>query len=409
MLNSLLLIAAILLGHFGWWLACYNRLNALAIPRRTIKRIERVLVLLSVLLPWCFVFLDRAEFSWSKLFHDAPELLLSGRVPVLSAWSALSLISLAMLGPEWLESRLWLFPPKNLRDEKTTRFRTSDVLAEPVTVNRLSKLCNRLPGNEITHLTLTEKTIALEMHRARSWSRVRIGHLSDLHFTGQLSRDFYRFALDKLSAAEPDIIVLTGDIIDKDHCLPWIGELLHGLQAPMGKFFLIGNHEQRVSHVSDVIERMIAANWFDLGTSSAVVDPVLPGQPRIRLFGNELPWYRRNSEVPAVQTHSQEVSSGEAAGELLLGAAHTPDQFPWARRLRLDLLLAGHTHGGQVRFPLIGPIVAPSRQGSRFASGVFRLPPTVMHVSRGLAGCHPLRWRCPPEVAVLDIVTDSRD
>ncbi len=64
-------------------------------------------------------------------------------------------------------------------------------------------------------------------------------------------------------------------------------------------------------------------------------------------------------------------------------------------------MLAGHTHGGQIRFPRIGPILAPSRYGVRFASGVFHLPPMVMHVSRGLSGLQPLRFNCPPELARL--------
>ena len=84
---------------------------------------------------------------------------------------------------------------------------------------------------------------------------------------------------------------------------------------------------------------------------------------------------------------------------------HTPDRIGWARRHRLDLLLCGHTHGGQARFPGIGPVVAPSLYGSKFASGVFWAPPTLMHVSRGLAGTHTIRLRCPPEVTLLTLLS----
>jgi predicted MPP superfamily phosphohydrolase len=73
----------------------------------------------------------------------------------------------------------------------------------------------------------------------------------------------------------------------------------------------------------------------------------------------------------------------------------------------VDLLLAGHTHGGQIRFPIIGPIVAPSWYGSQFASGVFYRQPTLMHVSRGLAGVHPLRYRCQPEIALLELYSTN--
>ena len=66
-------------------------------------------------------------------------------------------------------------------------------------------------------------------------------------------------------------------------------------------------------------------------------------------------------------------------------------------------MLAGHTHGGQVRLPWIGAIVAPSRHGVRYASGTFFEPPTVMHVSRGLSAEKPLRWNCAPELTKLTL------
>ena len=64
-------------------------------------------------------------------------------------------------------------------------------------------------------------------------------------------------------------------------------------------------------------------------------------------------------------------------------------------------MLAGHTHGGQIRFPFIGPIVAPSWWGVRHACGTFHAPPTVMHVSRGISAKTPLRMNCPPELGCL--------
>jgi predicted MPP superfamily phosphohydrolase len=61
-------------------------------------------------------------------------------------------------------------------------------------------------------------------------------------------------------------------------------------------------------------------------------------------------------------------------------------------------VLAGHVHGGQIRFPLIGATFVPSRFSRRYDCGTFYEAPTLMHVSRGLAGQHPLRIRCRPEV-----------
>ena len=85
----------------------------------------------------------------------------------------------------------------------------------------------------------------------------------------------------------------------------------------------------------------------------------------------------------------------EPESDFFLLVSHTPDHFHWAVRQEYDLVLSGHTHGGQVRFPLIGPVFAPSLHGTRYTSGTFARGSTVLHVSRGVSGIHPLRWLCP--------------
>jgi predicted MPP superfamily phosphohydrolase len=67
----------------------------------------------------------------------------------------------------------------------------------------------------------------------------------------------------------------------------------------------------------------------------------------------------------------------------------------------VDLMLSGHVHGGQIRLPWVGSVLVPSRHGRRYDCGTFEEPPTVLHVSRGLSGQHPLRYGCMPEVTRL--------
>jgi predicted MPP superfamily phosphohydrolase len=74
----------------------------------------------------------------------------------------------------------------------------------------------------------------------------------------------------------------------------------------------------------------------------------------------------------------------------------------------VDLALAGHTHGGQVQLPILGVVASPSLHGTRYACGVFRRGNTVMHVSRGLGGETPFRWRCPPEIALLELTAAGK-
>src|SRR5262249_5702051 len=110
-------------------------------------------------------------------------------------------------------------------------------------------------------------------------------------------------------------------------------------------------------------------------------------------------------ELPDHMT-ADRASAGEQErhGPLLkILLAHTPDQITWARRLGFDLMLAGHTHGGQIRFPLIGPVVCPSWHGTRYSAGFYDEPPTLLHTSRGTASLMPLRWNCRPEITKLTL------
>jgi predicted MPP superfamily phosphohydrolase len=117
---------------------------------------------------------------------------------------------------------------------------------------------------------------------------------------------------------------------------------------------------------------------------------------RVLLAGNEWPWFT----AVAVDALAEEAASPDRAAFRVL-VAHSPDQFGWARRQGFDLMLAGHNHGGQVRLPLLGPLISPSWYGTRYSGGVYYEAPTLLHVSRGISGEHPLRWNCLPELAQL--------
>ena len=69
----------------------------------------------------------------------------------------------------------------------------------------------------------------------------------------------------------------------------------------------------------------------------------------------------------------------------------------------IDLMLAGHVHGGQIRLPPFGSVLVPSRYGRRYDAGAFDEPPTLLHVSRGLSGEHPVHYNCLPEVTLLTL------
>ncbi|MGQ9667156.1 MAG: metallophosphoesterase, partial [Anaerolineae bacterium] len=88
--------------------------------------------------------------------------------------------------------------------------------------------------------------------------------------------------------------------------------------------------------------------------------------------------------------------------DLCLLLAHSPDQVREAEGRGVDLMLAGHTHGGQVRLPLLGAVVTGTRLGPRYAAGLFRWGDTWMYVTRGIGTRGlPIRFLCPPEITLL--------
>jgi predicted MPP superfamily phosphohydrolase len=115
------------------------------------------------------------------------------------------------------------------------------------------------------------------------------------------------------------------------------------------------------------------------------------------LGGNELPWYKPAADFGG----DAKLDVNAPTFRLLL--AHSPDQFGWAVQRNVHLMLAGHLHGGQICFPLLGAITSPSIHGVRYVGGVHRERGTVMHVSRGVSSLMPLRVNCPPEIAVLTL------
>ncbi len=102
-----------------------------------------------------------------------------------------------------------------------------------------------LPRNEIMHVSVHEKLLRLP-RLAPGLEGLRLTHLSDLHLTGQLSRDYYRELVELVNEWPADLVAITGDIVEKVPCLDWIASTLGNLRATHGVFFVLGNHDLRI-------------------------------------------------------------------------------------------------------------------------------------------------------------------
>jgi uncharacterized protein len=295
------------------------------------------------------------------------------------------------LVPHWAWQRLSYRRPESLLSETGSVVDIERELGHKPIVGVKARVLSHFPGNQLHELHVNEKTLAVAS-LPMALDGLRILHLSDLHLSGRLTIDYFRFIARQIRAVEADLLVLTGDVADKDFCVPWLAEIFAGVRPRYGSYFVLGNHDLRLSSLRLVRDALASIGWIDLGGRCELVS--IRGE-RMLVAGNERPWIKSPREF---ETTLRE-QLPQAGFRLLL--SHSPDQFAWAQSHHFDLVLAGHTHGGQIRFPLIGPLVCPSRYNVRYACGVFHEHQTLMHVSRGTGTLFPLRLDCRPELTTI--------
>lgn len=222
---------------------------------------------------------------------------------------------------------------------------------------------------------------------------LRIAHVSDLHCGPHVPAEFAARALRMIREASADLIVLTGDFVSQDgRNLGMVRSALRSLAAPLGVYACLGNHDYHRGRAPLVTAELNAAGVRVLENAS------LP------LRGAEGLWLTGLAD-PASGRHDLSTALRDVPSEACkLLIAHAPDMADEAADRRVDFAMVGHTHGGQISLPFIGPPIVPSRYGSRFASGLFDLRGFRMFVSRGVGVVMPgVRYFCPPEVALITL------
>ena len=383
-----LLAGIALSGHLALGTIVLNRLHSTALPYWFIKLIDLIWIAWHLIAPavWIVWIVDPQRLGqiW-PLFSPLIYFHL-----VACAAAAISLI------PGWLQRSITRqVSPLQLSNDAQVVDIAKTLGHRPISVPSI-RLLSYFPLNEIMHLHVNQKVVIVP-RLSPHLVGMTITHLSDLHYTGTLTKDFHKEIVRQANALESDMIAITGDIIDKTRCMSWLGEILGELQAPHGVYFVLGNHDLLVRNESGVRSALTQRGLTDVG--GKWVQTNVRGCP-IVLAGNELPWF-----LPAADM--RDCPSADDALRILL--SHAPDQLPWAKRNKIDLMLAGHTHGGQIQLPILGPVLSPSRFGVRYCSGSFYERPTLMHVSRGISGTRHIRYHAPPELTKLVLVREDYD
>jgi uncharacterized protein len=376
-LVAIVIILTAWLGHAFGLTILLNIVYSYVVPRQILRVVRSLVGLIVFAFPVVAYWCCRGAVIW----HDFS-------IPILIYLALCLAISLIAV-PALTLFRLLRRPPANVIGESSHVIDIAEDLGyRPLGFGKHWRMA-RVPFNQLLEVEFVERTLQLP-RLPSAWDGLTILHLSDLHFHGTPERPFFQRLIEGINDhGTPDLVCLTGDIVDTVWHQRWIKPLLGQLQWREAGLAILGNHDLWC-RPEDVRRQLRRAGFMVL--SHDLVELKIRGEPMIAM-GHEGPWFGDWSLRPLNRKR------GTSAFRLLL--SHTPDNIGWARRSQVDLMLSGHVHGGQVRLPILGSVFVPSRYSRKYDQGVFFEPPTLLSVSRGLSGREPLRINCRPEVTWL--------
>lgn len=232
---------------------------------------------------------------------------------------------------------------------------------------------------------------------------LRILHITDVQ--SSLIGNYEEKAFARMRALNPDLVIHTGDMLHPippatvQSELPKLAELFAGLHPPLGKWNVMGD----VDHPFMGALREGVGGMTTLFSGETTIS--LEGGGRVRLLGLSA----NESHFPAFgkERVAAWLKAGEP-GDFTIVAGHAPDYVLALEGLPIDLCLAGHTHGGQVRIPFYGPLLTLSQVPREWARGFRKAGKTALNVSAGV-GCEhteclmPIRVNCPSEMTLIEV------
>jgi uncharacterized protein len=270
---------------------------------------------------------------------------------------------------------------------------------------------------EPSRLVVVNSTIHIK-NLNPAFSGLRIAMIGDIHGgSNNVTEEKIREVVTRTNEQKVDIVVLLGDFVSQEHVdkpmlerplkmpVETIADNLVGLRAKYGVFAVLGNHDGWFN-AAKVTAELRRVGLTVLENEVALIEK--DGQ-RLRIFGMKdqlsLPgWYATTAE-------SRRILNDSGTGDVIV-LQHSPDILPviagdFLISPELRLILASHTHGGQVRFPILGRPIVPSGVGQQYAYGHVKDKNVDMFVTSGIGtSVLPIRFLVPPEIAVVTIVSD---
>jgi uncharacterized protein len=225
-----------------------------------------------------------------------------------------------------------------------------------------------------------------------------VAQLSDFHYDPYFSSHPLHSAISIVNHLHPDLIVLTGDFVTA----PFLGDdrkaafeaepcaqLLRQMNAPHGLWAVLGNHDEATDH-RHVTQALKAQNIQVLANQSQAIE-----------HDGARFWLAGVNDVLSKTADIPKTLRSVPADDAVILLAHEPDFADHAAEFPIDLQLSGHSHGGQIRIPLLPPLYLPAL-GKKYVLGSYRIGPLTLYTNAGLGTIGvPARLNCPPEITLL--------
>ncbi|RSK26837.1 metallophosphoesterase [Bacillus sp. HMF5848] len=226
------------------------------------------------------------------------------------------------------------------------------------------------------------------------FKNLTIVQFSDTHLGHYYNIADLQHIINKINSFQPDIVFFTGDLIDQPNVYTdanLIPEVLKQLNAPLGKFAVYGNHDHG-GYGTEIYEQVLEDSNFTLLVNETRSITLLDGST-FNIVGIDDAMFKREDFTLATSKLNTNSYS------ILL--AHEPDVFEVAVNYSIDLQLSGHSHGGQIQIPFVGPLITPP-QATTYYEGFYELKSAKLYVNRGLGTTRlPYRFLARPEITVF--------
>jgi predicted MPP superfamily phosphohydrolase len=253
---------------------------------------------------------------------------------------------------------------------------------------------------EVNRISMPVRGLAERFHG------LKIAHLTDFHYGAHIPSGYIEGALERAQAEKPDVIALTGDFIDRGpRHVEQAARLFRGLRAPLGVYAVLGNHDFSVHNGRGVRRHPNLHRAIAVALGAAGVTVLRNQAIRIDREGAGLV-VAGIDDLWSRECNPRAALVDQCPNTPCVVLAHNPQSVLELDNHRADLVLSGHTHGGQIDLPVLGRVLL-GKKARRWAAGLYPHNGGHVYVNKGVGFGWRFRFGVRPEIAIFTLTADS--